>query len=414
MSSTKKKRLFRFFRDTLVPPSLRPRFNFWCRYVLYNRWYRFYFLGMFNFVKYLSRTYGRGKLKVLAFENFRNNSPALGSFLEFQMRSLCLSELHNIDTIDVALVYDLKSPLWDPKMSKWCSPSNFQLHLYEILPLLNMNPRLGSVFVFNSRESFETFLSQHAKEYILCPSLFHYINKSGAAAGNYLFVRNFYLKKKYLPKFIFTPNIALWAKAFIKKYVGDKYAVTINLRVNPFFGERRNSDIPSWRHLFTYCLEKHPNVTFLILAHQNEVPEDFKHMPNFVFVKDYHTTMEQDMSLVKHALFHMGVMSGPTSFVNFTNDIPCCIFRTEMNDRSYNYNWFKPGTQFPWFNQHLQKLIWEKETPESLEKEFEHLFQNTDKKAWHQNVAIDDSQTSVLEWPYIFNDNSTNQQTNKT
>lgn len=346
----------------------------------------------------------RGKKRVLAFENFSNNSPALGNLLEFQMRSMCLSELHNIDTIDVAFIYDFKNPFWDPKMLRWISPSNFQLHLYETLPLLNMNPKLGSVFVFNSRESFKSFLNQHIKEYVLCPSLFHYTNKSSAARGNYLFVRNFYLKKKYLPQFVFKPNIVLWAKTFLKRYVSNKYAVTINLRMNPLYGERRNSDIPSWQYLFRYCLEKHPDVTFLILARRNEAPEDLRDMPNVLFVKDYRTTMEQDMSLVKHGLFHMGVVSGPTSLTNFTDDISYCIFRVELNDKSYNYKWFKSGTQYPWQNKDLQKMIWENETPELLVKEFEHLFQNTDKKAWQQNIAISDAEAGFLEWPYIIND----------
>ncbi len=399
--------LFRFFRDTFVPPSLRPRFNFWCRYVLYNRWYRFYFLGSFNLLKYVSRPLGKRKKRILAFENFYNNSPALGSFLEFQMRALCLAELHDIDTIDIALIYDLKTPLWNPKMSKWLSPSNFQLLLYEILPLLNLNSKLGSVFVFNCRDDFESFLTQHSGEYILCPSLFHYINKSGAASGNYGFVRNFYLKKRYLPQFVFKPNIALWAKAFIKKYAGDKYPVAVNLRMNPFFGENRNSDIPSWRHLFEYCLNKHPEIVFLLLAQQQEAPDDLKHMSNIIFVKNHKTTMEQDMCLIKHSLFFMGVASGPTSFTNLTNDIPYRVFRVQMFDRSYTYNWHKPGSQWPWAEKTLQKLVWEKESPDSLIKEFEHLFRLVDKESWRKKMEVDQSKIKILEWPYIYEDNQT-------
>jgi len=271
-----------------------------------------------------------------------------------------------------------------------------------------MNPKLGSVFVFNSKEGFDSFLEQHVKEYLLCPSLFHYINEGGASLGNYLFVRNFYQKKKYLPQFIFKPNIAFWAKAFIKKYVGDKYAVTINLRMNPFFGESRNSDIPSWRHLFEYCHKNYPKVVFLLLARQNEAPEDLKNMLNVVFVKDHQTTMEQDMSLVKHSLFHMGVVSGPTSFVFFTDNIPCCVFRLEMNDRSYNYRWFRPGTQFPWFKNNLQKLVWGKETSESLVKEFEHLFKNTNKESWQKEITMAKAPDHILQWPYVLNDISRN------
>jgi hypothetical protein len=131
-------------------------------------------------------------------------------------------------------------------------------------------------------------------------------------------------------------------------------------------------------------------------------------MPNIVFVKDYRTTMEQDMGLVKHGLFHMGVASGPTSLTNFADDIPYCVFRVELNDKSYNYKWFKPGTQYPW-HKDLQKLIWENETPESLVKEFEYLFQNTGKKAWQQNMAISNAEAGFLEWPYTINDKPTAQ-----
>src|SRR3990167_8401532 len=100
--------------------SIRSRLRFWYDYVLYQKWYRFYFLGMFRFIKYLAEPYrGVPKKRILGIENFSTNSPALGNLLEFQMRWLCLADLEGADAIDIAFVYDLKTPFWDKKMSRW-------------------------------------------------------------------------------------------------------------------------------------------------------------------------------------------------------------------------------------------------------------------------------------------------------
>ena len=82
-----------------------------------------------------------------------------------------------------------------------------------------------------------------------------------------------------------------------------------------------------------------------------------------------------------------------------------------MFDKSYNYNWLKPGMQWPWAEKTLQKLVWEKETPESLIKEFEYLLQNTNKEAWQKAMTMARVPDHVLEWPYIFNDASKDQTT---
>ena len=197
------------------------------------------------------------------------------------------------------------------------------------------------------------------------------------------------------------PNfISLWTKAFIKKYAKDKYLIAVNLRLNPFFDADRNASLSVWRKLFVYCLEKHPEVMFVVLGRKNEIAEELR-LPNVIFAQDHDINIQHTLSFIKHSLFYMAISSGPATFALLSEDIPYTIVSFRAPDISYNYNWFKPGSILPWQNKEVQKLVWERESPELLIREFNDLMYKTDKKKWIKKLDLENVDESILEWPYL-------------
>ena len=389
-----------------VPVPLRPKFDSiidWLKYVAYQRWYRTKFLGAFNFARYMAikrPNINNSEKKILAITDFKAVGFALGSFIEFQTRLLCEAYLNEINKIDFAFVYNPKKPVNHWKDASWVNSDNFHLHFADLIPLLNINPKLGSAFVFNSHNDFESFLKINSKNYILLPSLFNYVNKNKIARGNFGFIRNFYLKHKFLPKLEISDFVSLWTRAFIKKYVKGKYLIAVNLRSNPLFDDERNAAVDTWEQFFTHCFKKHPDVIFVILGRKNEITEKLK-SPNVIFAQDHNINIQHTLSFIKHSLFYMATSSGPASFAILSTDIPYINIRFRAPDISYNYNWFKPGTVLPWQNKEFQKLIWGKETPQLLIKEFEDLLGKVDKEKWKKELELDNIDSSILDWPFL-------------
>lgn len=407
MPKINKRRYLNKIKEKL-PDSWKPKFENlidFLKYVVYMRWYRTKFLGTINFIKYITvkRPNINDEKKILAIADFSTIGVALGFFILFQTRLLCEAYLKKINKVDFALVYNPENPVGEKhkKDALWVNRDNFHLHFAELIPLLNVNPKLGSVLVFNSHNDFDGFLERNSKNYLLQPSFFNYVNKNKITTGTLVFLRDFYLKYKFLPKLEISNFVSLWTKAFIKKYAKDKYLIAVNLRSNPLFGHERNAAVDAWEHFFTYCFKRHPDVIFVILGRESEIADNLRNLANVIYAQDHEVNIQHTLSFIKHSLFYMATSSGPATYPMLTEDIPYIIVSFQIPDVSYNYNWFKPGTLLPWQNEELQKIIWEKESPELLIKEFEDLFGKVDKEKWARDLNLNDVDESILEWPYL-------------
>ncbi len=379
----------------------------WLRYVVYQRWYKMNFLGFFHLVSYMIKK--RSKIptvekekRILGINDFKVTDVAVGNMLEFQIRLLCEAHLRKVDKIDMALVYNPESPVGHWKYTSWINKDNFHYHLAELFPLLNVNPKLGSVFIFNSKDELESFLAKNHSRYFICPSIFKYANNQSFARGYYRFLRRFYNKERFLSEIELPEAANLWVRAFIKKYIKDRYLVAVNLRMNPFFAQHRNAKIGAWVDFFDYCSKKHKNIAFIILSRKSEIPKEFQKLPNLIFAQDYNTNIQHTFGFIKYSLFYMATSSGPASFAILSENIPYIIVSFHAPDISYNYNWwFKSDNLLPWQNKELQKLIWERETPELLIKEFEDLLDKVNKEKWKKGLDLDNADESILDWPYL-------------
>lgn len=388
------------------PPSLRVKLDRVKQYyfdTIYWDWYRTKFMGSMNFIKYIFNVSpSKKKEKILGIWNFQATNFGIGGLIEFNLQLLCEAHRRVINEIDIALLYNPLTPVKKSKYSSWITKDNIHYHLMEQFPLLNVNPKLSSIFIFNSKEEFDSFLNKNIDKYYLVPSLFTYVNELSGRLGIYRFFKDFYLKYGFLPKLKIPESTDLWSKALINKYANGRFVVAVSLRSNPFHSLSRNADINVWKSLFEYCLRKKYNIVFLILGRKSEMTDELR-LPNVLLSKDYNTDVQQNLALIQNSLFYMATSSGLISFAFLSNDIPYIItnFLRDFKDGFVNYKWLNPKTNILWQNKEFQKLSFEKETPEFLIKEFENLFSKVDKIKWLKSLTLNTDVDSLLNWPYL-------------
>lgn len=346
----------------------------------------------------------RGKSKekrILGIWDFEINQIVLGSFCEFQNSLLAMTHLHGTDKIDIAFIFNPTDPITNPKFSSWVNASNFNYHFADMLPLLNANPKLCSVFLFDSRADFERFFLENSDRYYSFPSINDFVNRNPACTGNFRFVSDFYLQNKIVPTLKLKKITSVWAANFIRKHAKNNLSISVNLRYNPFYSLHRNSDLDAWNDFFEYCLKNKPNATFVILGRKDELEGRIKKFPNLVFSKDYDTNAEQDLALMRYSFFHMGATSGLASFAFLSADMPYFVVRFRMDEKGHEYNESRPTVVFPWQDTKFQRLLWESETKEILIDGFEYMLTVVDEKKWRDNLDVLYSDIGILKWPYL-------------
>lgn len=268
--------------------------------------------------------------RLLLIYDFESQPFSVGDILFLQAASLCVSEHTGLDRIDVALVFESSSPvICDPAFSH-IKPEDFLYHLSSVLPAAQFNAKLGSLLMFDSHSRLEKFVSDNVSEYRIWPSIVLYSSKQ------YLFYHcindifpNFCKHGERLPSLQPRPALKRWAQDFIARTQRHDRCVSIQLRRNPK-NPLRNSDYASWKRFFGHARENYP-VTFFVICSQIEIDLEFREYENVVLVKDYQTSLEQDLALIEGCEFHMGPSSGPGSIAIF-NRKPYCMFGFDVDE----------------------------------------------------------------------------------
>lgn len=312
------------------------------------------------------------KPRLLMIYDFSSQPFSVGDILIFQEASLVLREMHGLGAIDFALVYDPAKPVVpDPAFSQ-IDPKSFLFHLSSFLPAAQVNPHLGSIFLFNSHRHLEMHIADNATRYHVWPSLAQY------AFHEYLYYYcfnelfyDYFRTHGALPNLASRPAAATWAAEFIRKHVHPAAAVTVQLRNNPV-NPTRNSNYDSWIAFFRHCADRYP-VKFILICARSEVDPRLKELRNLVIAKDFGTSVEQDLALIEAAHVHMGASSGPAIMALFSSK-PYCIFNTDIKPTLVK-GFTHEGRRIRFFfSAPLQNWIAGEETPELLTAEFDRLW----------------------------------------
>ena len=253
---------------------------------------------------------------------------SIGDFLVYLMGSMIAAESAGIEKVDLFILSDLSRSHADPVMREWVNAANHHDRLMSILPLVELHPRFGSLFVCDSVAELNAHLSKPGCCYQLWPSA------TVLQENKYLFydimvmIKGYHDQTGMIPRFKFGAPFENWAKEFFQRHAGGCVPITVNLRNNPSFGTHRNYILPAWRDFFARCQECMP-VKFFVTCAASEVDPSLRNFPNVVFAKDHKTTLLQDLALIRFSAFHLGSSSGPVGLVMFESK-PYHIFNSDV------------------------------------------------------------------------------------
>lgn len=312
------------------------------------------------------------KRRLLVIYDFASQPFSIGDILVIQEASLVLRQVKGLGQVDLALVYDPASPVVpDPAFSD-ISSENFLWHLPTVLQAAQVNPYLGSLFLFDSHRRLEEFASGSFHTYEIWPPLLQYANRE------YLYYRvfnevlfDYFQREKALPRLQFRAPARAWSRVFIERHVGSDVAVTVQLRRN-LANPERNTDYDSWISFFKFSQGRYP-VKFLIICAQHEVDPRLRQCPNVVVAKDHCTNVEQDLALVDAAAMHMGASSGPGVIAIF-GDKPYCHFNTNLQLDLYKGSIREGNRARLFFGNSTQSFLFGRETSDLIAAEFERMW----------------------------------------
>lgn len=261
---------------------------------------------------------GQNSRRILIVYDLASQAFAIGDILIFQEASLVLRRLHDVDFIDFALVYNSEEPIMAPVYKSLINKTSIHSHLNNIIPVLHVNPYIGSVFIFNSHDSIYKFLLDNMQNYFVWPSAKLFGSK------DYLYYKifneilwDYFYSMGDIPSLSVRSHTLIWANEFISRHVYPSVPVTIQIRNNRLFAQHRNLDLVPWINFFADANKKY-KVIFIIICALSEVDDRLRKCPNVIIAKDYHTGVDQDLALIQAAAIHMGAASGPGSMALFS------------------------------------------------------------------------------------------------
>ena len=335
--------------------------------------------------------------RVLMIYDLTSQPYSIGDIIIFQEAGLVLLEENGCAAVDFALVYNPAHPaVPDPVLSS-ITEDNCLFHLASILPVAQVNQRLGSLFLFNSHDHLERFVADNMDRYLVWPSAGTYLSREYLLGRifNEIFAR-YYRKNNRLPPLYSRHSMLSWSFKFMHKHVFPSLPVTVQLRRNSI-NPGRNSNYDVWLEFFASCNERYP-AKFIIIGAESEMDERFKQYPNVLMAKDFCTSVELDLALINSAAVHMGAASGPGAMAYFSST-PFLLCNAPI-ETLLNLGYIQNGnfTQ-AFFSNSAQQITVIPETLDMLNEEFEKMWAVLDKKCWDKIINQPSNNTSdIYTW----------------
>lgn len=340
--------------------------------------------------------------RILAIYDTSSQPFSVGDLLLFQEASLVLAQKHQVDIVDFAIVYDPVNPASsDPVFAGTVTEDNVLYHVASLLPLAQVNHKLGAFFVFNSHEHLHRLIADNADRYHVWPSGWSMATREylSPIVFNDLLLEH-YKEHNSIPLLSCRPFLKDWTVNFYREHAYLQVPVTINIRNNKGWHQHRNSQLDSWLALFQYCETRYP-VKFVIICARAEIDERLRHCANVILAKDHHTGVEQDMALIHGSAMHMGAGSGPATMAWFSNK-PYLMVNTDYKPGEFYEHagmilQTEENIQQFWFAGSNQRIAKGAETPELLIKEFEFLWKSVDPEYLEKVEADKPNGASTLQ-----------------
>lgn len=311
---------------------------------------------------------------------------SIGDLLVFIETLSVLKLKHGADRVDVCVVCDSQNPAGN-RGYKNINTGNFRYHLFDLLPLIGTSPYLGSVFQFDSRTEFYSFLRQSINKYEIYPP----VNKQLAETYNFYGgatlkeVQDFYREHGFIPHLNIDDYHLSWAYNFYRTRADGLLPIVVSLKWHPY-SRNRSADRHVWLGFFDICQTKFPKVVFIVIGRREEVFEELRDRSNIIIAKDYGSTLTDDCALIRTCMLYMGMESG-ISIIAVFSDVPYLLFgREEVARKALK---LKLDSNFEFATQY-QKAYYASSfivTSESLLSEFSNLYNQLDIDKWRKKAS---------------------------
>lgn len=354
-------------------------------------------LSPFRFLITLFRLLFSGKRKkvILGIWDYKIIPWSAGDFLVFIETLSVLKLKHGADKVDICVVCDSENPA-GKRGYKNINAQNFRYYLFNLLPIISTSPYLGSIFQFDSRSEFNSFLRQNINEYELYPPISRQLAETFNYYGGATLeeIQDFYREHGYIPYLNIDDHHLNWAYKFYKTKAKDLLPVVVSLRWHPHATVHRNAEREVWLDFFNQCRSKFPDVVFIVVGSREEVFEGLRKCKNVIVAKDHGSTLLEDLAFIKTSLLYMAQETG-VSIIAIFSDTPYLLFgREEVARKALK---LEHGANFEFATQY-QKVLYSdfKITKQSLLEEFSGLYNQLDTGKWREKASAYDST------PYTF------------
>ncbi len=338
--------------------------------------------------------------KLLAVYDLSVQPYSIGDLLAFQAGTLVKCSQYGLDKVDFCFISDPNRIPLEPIFSKMMCENNHLYNLFTIIPILQLNSSISSIYILDSYQDLHYLLHEKQMQYEVWPSL------PQIEANIYIYYEIIQLLDQYFCNYNCLPRLALpgalieWYSRFITSNIAPMIPITVNLRNNPNFHVERNSNISAWIELFKYCSNRYP-VKFIVVCSLSEVVHELRSCTNVVIAKDSYTSLENDLALIMLSAFHLGAASGPST-IPILSDKPYCILNCGniINSLSlYGKSLIRISEQVAKFSfaNELQRIILVPESLNILIYEFEKIWRSRDWIDWSPtSVSPGESQNSLI------------------
>lgn len=324
---------------------------------------------------------GSGR-RILGIWDFNTQLSTVGDALAFQVMLNVLKIDHDAEKVDVCFIDDDRHP--------YARKEGFKKNLLwkrNIVATCEVNPFMGSLFLFDSNAQFSSFYHKFRHRYIPLPNpalpMPH--------VGKWKLLTDFFERRKYLPPLTCKPPLIQWALDFVRRHAFPAKPIVVQLRRNPRASDR-NSPVEAWDDFFRSFADR-DDLKFLIIGMAREIIPEFRKYRNVLFTKDHNTTIEQDLALIQVA--HVGLFqaSGVAVFPWFTH-VPSCMFGGDARYIRYIHA-IGPEKKCNFLDVR-QRLYWGTPTGDFLIQEFVKMLGDLDREGW-SNPLYNDAHDGVNE-----------------
>ncbi|MFC1644300.1 hypothetical protein ACFL5C_03200, partial [Candidatus Omnitrophota bacterium] len=232
-------------------------------------------------------TSGSHGKRILGIWDYKALPWSVGDPLLFIEELSILKIKHNAEGIDICVVYDRDNPAGNRREPKLTS-ENAQDYMLEFLPLFSTCPFLGSVYQFNSRKEFYSFLKTTSGRYDIFPPLRQHLsekyNYTDGGNPHLREIQKFYNIYGYIPHLRIGNRNSFWARWFYVNHLPEKtIPVTLSLR-QPLSGifNVRNAVPAVWLSFIDRCKVDFPEVVFVVVGLRAEVFHGLRERSNVI------------------------------------------------------------------------------------------------------------------------------------